>query len=52
MQHQNRVALPGSERAARRGSRAVGAPDPNQQIKITVLLRPRKPFSEFQKCMP
>ena len=41
-EHKNRVALPGSERSARRGSRAVGAPDPNEQIKITVLLRPRK----------
>jgi kumamolisin len=41
-EHKNRVALPGSERSARRGARAVGAPDPNEQIKITVLLRPRK----------
>lgn len=43
-EHISRVALPGSERAARPGSRAVGAPDPNQQIKITVLLRPRQPL--------
>ena len=43
-QHKNRVALPGSERASRPGSRAVGAPDPNQQIRITVLLRPRQPL--------
>lgn len=42
--HISSVALPGSERAARPGSRAVGAPDPNQQIKITVLLRPRQPL--------
>jgi kumamolisin len=41
-EHKNRVALPGSERSARLGARAVGAPDPNEQIKITVLLRPRK----------
>jgi len=40
-EYKNRVALPGSERSARRGARAVGAPDPNEQIKITVLLRPR-----------
>jgi len=40
--HQNRVVLPGSERSARRGSRVVGAPDPNQQIKISVRLRPRQ----------
>ena len=38
----NRVALPGSERFARRGSRVVGAPDPNQQIKISVRVRPRQ----------
>ena len=40
--HQNRVVLPGSERSARRGSRVVGAPDPNQQIKISVRVRPRQ----------
>ena len=41
-EHKNRVALPGSERSIRRGARAVGAPDPNEQIRITVLLRPRQ----------
>ena len=41
-EHKNRVALPGSERSARRGARAVGAPDPNEQIRISVILRPRK----------
>jgi kumamolisin len=41
-EHKNRVALAGSERSTRRGSRAVGAPDPNEQIKITILLRPGK----------
>jgi kumamolisin len=46
-EHTSRVALPGSERAARPGSRAVGAPDPNQQIRITVLLRPRQPFDNL-----
>ena len=43
--NQNRVALRGSQRAARRGARAVGAPDPNQQIRISVLLRPRNPLA-------
>lgn len=46
-EHKNRVALPGSERSARRGSRVVGAPDPNQTIKISVLLRPRKSFQNL-----
>ena len=41
-EHKNRVALPGSERSARSGSRVVGAPDPNEHIRISVLLRPRK----------
>jgi len=41
-EQKNRVALSGSERSARRGARAVGVPDPNEQIQITVLLRPRK----------
>jgi kumamolisin len=45
--HKNRVALHGSERAARRGARAVGAPDPNQQIRISVLLRPRNPIAHL-----
>jgi len=46
-EHKNRVALPGSERSARRGSRVVGAPDPNEQIKISVLLRPRKTMQDL-----
>jgi kumamolisin len=46
-EQKNRVALSGSERAARRGARAVGAPDPNEQIKITVLLRPRQPMQNL-----
>jgi kumamolisin len=41
-EHKNRVVLPGSERSARSGSRVVGAPDPNQQIKISALVRPRQ----------
>ncbi|HTT63146.1 MAG TPA: S53 family peptidase [Bryobacteraceae bacterium] len=40
-EHMNRVAIPGSERSARHGARASGAPDPNEQIEITVLVRPR-----------
>jgi len=43
----DRVVLPGSERTARPGARAVGAPDPNEQIKITVLLRPRKTLQDL-----
>ena len=35
-----RVALPGSERSARRGSRVVGAPNPNEHIRISIRLRP------------
>src|SRR5579871_6637733 len=46
-EQKNRVALPGSERVARPGSRVVGTPDPNQQITITVLVRPRKPIESL-----
>ena len=42
--HQNRVALSGSERVARSGSRIVGAPDPNDQIQVSVRVRPRQPL--------
>jgi kumamolisin len=41
-EHKNRIVLPGSERSARSGSRVVGAPDPNEQIRISVLVRARK----------
>jgi len=37
----NRVALRGSERHARAGARAVGAPNPDEQITVSLLLRPR-----------
>ena len=43
-QNKNRVVLPGSERSARPGSRVVGAPDPNELIEISVLVRPAKPL--------
>ena len=43
----NRIPLPGSERASRPGARAAGAPDANEQIRITVLLRPRQPIASL-----
>ena len=46
-ENDNRVALSGSERHARRGARAVGAPNPNERIKITVLLRPRQSIAHL-----
>lgn len=46
-EHKNRVVLPGSERSARRGSRVVGAPDPNELIEVSVLVRPRKPLASL-----
>jgi kumamolisin len=45
--HKNRVALPGSERSARRGARTVGAPDPNEHIRISVLLRPHQTMEKL-----
>jgi len=57
-QHKNRVVLIGSERSPRGGSRVVGAPDPNQQIDITVRVRPRQPLpnpataAEFSATLP
>jgi kumamolisin len=46
-ERKNLVVLPGSERTARPGSRVVGSPDPNEQINITVLLRPSKPIQDL-----
>lgn len=46
-EQKNRVALLGSERSARSGSRVVGAPNPHEQIRITVLVRPRKPLQNL-----
>lgn len=42
----NRVAVPGSERHARRGSRVVGTPDPNERIKLSIILRPSQPLPD------
>lgn len=39
---QDRVPLPGSERAPLSGARPVGAPDPGEEIAVTVLVRPRQ----------
>jgi len=36
-----RIPIPGSERTAIPGARAVGAPDPNERIEVTVVVRPR-----------
>lgn len=47
-EHTNRIALPGSQRAPRPGSRVVGAPDPNEQIRISVRVRPRKPLQSLR----
>src|SRR5689334_18013391 len=38
---QDRVAVPGSERAPLPGAHAVGAADPGARIEVTVLLRSR-----------
>jgi kumamolisin len=45
-EHKSRVALPGSERAHRPGSRVSGAPDPNEVIEVSILVRPRKPLQD------
>ena len=39
------VALKGSERHPRRGAREAGAPDPNERLRVSVLLRPRQPLA-------
>src|SRR5262245_23636438 len=38
---QSHVPLPGSERAPLPGAKVVGPTNPNEQIEVTVLLRPR-----------
>ncbi|HVN06897.1 MAG TPA: S53 family peptidase [Bryobacteraceae bacterium] len=54
----HRVALAGSERSARPGARAVGAPNPDEHIRISLRLRPRKPIqdltsaNEFNAALP
>ncbi|HEV2425048.1 MAG TPA: S53 family peptidase [Terriglobia bacterium] len=40
----NLVPLPGSERHPRAGARQIGTPDPNEQIRVSIRLRPRTPF--------
>ena len=50
-EHKNRVVLPGSERSARPGSRVVGAPDPNEVIEISILVRPRKPIGSLTSTL-
>ena len=47
-QDKNLVALPGSARQPRSGAREVGAPDPNQIIQVSVILRPRTPFEQLR----
>ncbi len=39
----NLIAIKGSERFERNGARRVGAPDPNERIKVSVLVRSRNP---------
>ncbi|HXJ94855.1 MAG TPA: S53 family peptidase [Terriglobia bacterium] len=41
------VPISGSERHVRSGAREVGAPDPNERISVSVLLRPRKPLTDL-----
>lgn len=43
--NEDRVPVPGSERHPLHGARAVGAPDPEERIEVTVLVR-RRPSSE------
>jgi kumamolisin len=43
MTNENRVPLPGSERAAARDARPIGGLDAGQQIEVTVVLRRRAP---------
>ena len=42
------IPLPGSERHPRSGAHETGAPDPNQIIQISVILRPRTPIEELK----
>ena len=43
----NRVVLRGSQRDFPPGAEATGPPDPQQQIKVTIVLRRRAPLPEF-----
>src|SRR5579864_1137643 len=40
-----RVPVPGSERAPVPGAEVIGAPDPNQRIEVSLILR-RRPSAE------
>jgi kumamolisin len=42
MTEQNKIALPGSERAAVPGARVIGPTDPNQLIEVSVVLKQRR----------
>ncbi len=44
----NLVPLAGSERYPRSGARQTGAPDPNEVIQISVVLRPRTSLDELR----
>src|SRR5438552_18645745 len=47
MSRKNRVSIPGSERAALPGARAVGAPHPDERLDVTLLVRPRSAATGF-----
>ncbi len=42
MTEQNKIALPGSDRAAMPGATMVGPADPNQQVEISIVLKQRR----------
>ncbi|HUI40443.1 MAG TPA: S53 family peptidase [Terriglobia bacterium] len=41
------VPIPGSHRHSRPGATEAGAPDPQERIRVSVLLRPRTPLAEL-----
>lgn len=43
----NRIAIKGSERFERHNARRVSAPDPNERIEVSVLVRRRKPIENI-----
>ena len=44
----NRVPVSGSQRYPRSGARETGAPDPNDQIRVSIRLRPRTPLDTLK----
>jgi kumamolisin len=42
MADQNKIALPGSERAAMSGAQIVGPTDPNQLVEVSIVLKQRR----------